>query len=308
MKLRKVLNYFKKPKNILLYLMYKGWFNFLTDKNHLKLEYKMIMNKKLNLDEPNTFNEKLQWLKLYDRNPEYTKMVDKYEAKKYVSDLIGEEHIIPTLGIYNNFEEINFDKLPNQFVIKPTHTSGNIFICKNKNKINYKELNKSINKWLKIKYYYLHREWPYKNIKPRIIIEKYMATEKQPELIDYKFFCFNGKPKFIYVSEGLSNHKTAKISFADMNYQKTEFYRKDYIPFQELPPKPRNFEKMKEIAKTLSKNICFVRVDFYEINDKIYFSELTFFPCSGFIPFEPEKYDKILGDMLELPKEKREEK
>ena len=295
-------------RKIVIYLLNKIKFKNIKDETFLKIKYYFVMEKKLNLSEPKTFNEKLQWLKLYDRKTEYTNMVDKYEAKKYVSNIIGNDYIIPTLGIYNNFEEINFDKLPNQFVIKPTHTSGNIFICNDKNKINYKKLKKIINKWLRRKYYYLHREWPYKNVKPRIIIEKYMATEKQPELIDYKFFCFNGEPKFIYVSEGLSNHKTAKISFADMDYKKTEFYRKDYTPFEKLPPKPKNFEKMKELAKKLSKNIHFVRVDFYEIENKVFFSELTFYPCAGYVPFEPEKYDEILGDMLELPKEKREEK
>lgn len=295
-------------KKIGIYILNKIKFKNIKDETILKIKYYFVMEKKLDLLKPKTFNEKLQWLKLYDRNPEYAKMVDKYEAKKYVSNIVGDEYVIQTLGIYNNFEEIDFDNLPNQFVIKPTHTSGNIFICKDKNKINYKELNKTINKWLKRKYYYIHREWAYKNVKPKIIIEKYMATEKQKELIDYKFFCFNGEPKFIYVSEGLSNHKTAKISFADMNYKKTEFYRKDYKPFTNLPPKPKNFEKMKELAKKLSKNIPFVRVDFYEIENKVFFSELTFYPCAGYIPFEPEKYDKILGDMLELPKEKREEK
>ena len=304
----KILSYIKQPSKIILYLMDKNFMFFLDDKKYLKIKYYLKMKKKLNLENPQTFNEKLQWLKLYDRNPEYTKMVDKNEAKKYVSKIIGEEYIIPTLGLYNNFDEINFEKLPNQFVIKCTHDSGGNIICKDKEKLNMKVAKKKIEKCLKQNYYNLGREWPYKNVKPRIIIEKYMATEKQPELIDYKFFCFNGEPKFIYVSEGLSNHKTAKISFVDMDYKKTEFYRKDYRAFDKLPSKPKNFEKMKELAKKLSKNIPFVRVDFYEIENKVFFSELTFYPCAGYVPFEPEKYDEILGDMLELPKEKREEK
>ena len=278
----------------------------ISDKTYLILLGKIRLEKKINIDNPTTFNEKLQWLKLYDKNPEYTKMVDKYEAKKYVSEIIGDEYIIPTLGIYNNFEDIDFDKLPNEFVMKCTHDSGGNIICKDKKKLDFKEARKKIEKCLKRNYYNYNKEWPYKNVKPRIIIEKYMATKKQPELIDYKFFCFNGEPKFIYVSEGLSNHQTAKISFADINYKKTEFYRKDYKPFNQLPSKPKNFEKMKELAKKLSKNIPFVRVDFYEIENKVFFSELTFYPCAGYIPFEPEKYDKILGNMLKLPKEKRE--
>lgn len=304
----KIFSYIKQPSRIILYLMDKSFMNFLDDRTYLEIKYYLKMKKKLNIEKPQTFNEKLQWLKLYDRNPEYTKMVDKYESKKYVSNLIGEEYIIPTLGIYNNFNEINLNELPNQFVMKCTHDSGGNIICKDKEKLKFIEEKKKLEKCLKRNYYNLGREWTYKNVKPRIIIEKYMATQKQPELVDYKFFCFNGEPKFIYVSEGLSNHKTAKISFADMDYQKAEFYRKDYMPFEKLPPKPKNFEKMKELAKKLSKNIPFVRVDFYEIKNKVFFSELTFYPCSGYIPFEPEKYDKVLGDMLELPKEKREEK
>ena len=306
--MNKIIKYIKKPSNVLLYLMNKNFFKWIPDEKYITIKYKLEMNQKLNLKEPKTFNEKLQWLKLYDRKPEYTKMVDKYEAKKYVADIIGEEYIIPTLGVWDKFEDIDFTKLPNQFVLKPTHASGNVFICKNKDEIDYKKLKKTVQKWLKRNYYLVHREWPYKNVKPRIIAEQYMATYKQKELIDYKFFCFNGEPKFLYVSEGLSNHENARISFVNMNYEKTEFYRKDYRPFDKLPNKPTNFDKMKELSKELSKNIPFIRVDFYEVNGQVYFGELTFFPCSGFIPFEPEEWDRKLGDMLKLPKEKKIEK
>ncbi len=298
--MKKVIKYIKHPSNAILYLMNNGHLKFLSDKIYLKIKYRIIMKKKLNLKNPQTFNEKLQWLKLNDRNPEYTKMVDKYEAKKYVSNIIGEEYIIPTLGAWEKFEDIDFEKLPNQFVIKPTHTSGNVFICKDKSKIDYKKLKKEVNKWLKRRYYYLHREWPYKNAKPRIIAEKCMTSEKQEELIDYKLFCFNGEPKYLCVSEGMSNHEMATMSFADMKYNKTKFYRRDYHPFSVLPPKPANLEKMKELARKLSKNMSFIRVDLYEINGRIYFGELTLYPCSGYIPFEPEKYDKVLGDMIIL--------
>lgn len=278
----------------------------LSDKTFLKLKYKSKFEKKLNLENPQTFNEKLQWLKLYDRKDIYTTMVDKYEAKKYVASIIGEEYIIPTLGIYDTFNEIDFNELPNQFVIKCTHDSGGLVICKNKEELDIKKAKNKIEQSLKRNYYYCGREWPYKNVKPRIIIEKYMASEEQKELIDYKFFCFNGIPKFLYVSEGLSNHESAKISFLDMNYNRTEFYRKDYKPFDSLPKKPINFEKMKSFASKLSMEIPFVRVDFYEINGKLYFGELTFYPCSGFIPFEPEEWDEKIGDMLELSKKSEE--
>lgn len=303
----KVKKVIKNPLYLIVFLDNRG-IPLLKDKMYLKLLYKLEMGYRLNLQNPQTFNEKLQWLKLYDRNPEYTKMVDKHEAKKYVANIIGKEYIIPTLGVWEKFEDIDFNKLPNQFVLKCTHDSGGLVICKDKTKLNIEEAKKKISKSLKRNYYYYGREWPYKNVKPRIIAEEYMATAKQKELIDYKFFCFNGEPKFLYVSEGLSNHATAKISFTNMNYEKTDFYRRDYKPFELLPQKPMNFDKMKELVEKLSKNIPFLRIDFYEIEGKIYFGELTFFPCSGYIPFEPEEWDEKLGDMLELPKEKKIEK
>ena len=207
-------------KKISIYILTKINFKCIKDKTFIKIKYYFVMDKKLNLENPKTFNEKIQWLKLYDRNPEYTKMVDKYEAKEYVASVIGKKYIIPTLGIYNNFEEINFVKLPDKFVIKPTHTSGNVYICKDKNIINLEKLKKLIKKWLKRKYYYLHREWPYKNIKPRIIIEKYMSTEKQAELIDYKFFCFNGEPKILLVCSGRS--KKLKKTWFDVMWNKLD--------------------------------------------------------------------------------------
>ena len=197
--MNKIIKYIKKPSNVLLYLMNKNFFKWIPDEKYITIKYKLEMNQKLNLKEPKTFNEKLQWLKLYDRNPEYTKMVNKYEAKKYVADIIGQEYIISTLGVWDKFEDIEFDKLPKQFVLKPTHTSGNVFICKDKEKINYKQLRKMINKWLKRDYYLVHREWPYKNIKPKIIAEQYMVDDSGMKLKDYKFFCFNGIAQTILV-------------------------------------------------------------------------------------------------------------
>ena len=172
--MNKIISYIVEPKKIILYLMNKNYLSFIPDETFLKMKYKLMMGTKLDLENPKTFNEKLQWLKLHDRNPEYTKMVDKYEAKEYVANIIGKEYIIPTLGVWDKFDDIDFDALPNEFVLKPTHTSGNVFICKDKSKIDYKKLKKQVNKWLKRDYYRIHREWPYKNVKPRIIAEKYM--------------------------------------------------------------------------------------------------------------------------------------
>ena len=278
--------------------------HILPDKIYLKLMFRIKMHKKLNLKKPQTFNEKLQWLKLYDRNPIYTKMVDKYEVKKYVADIIGEEYIIPTLGIYDKFEDIDFDKLPKQFVIKCTHDSGGIVICRDKEKLNIDEAKKKIEKSLKENYYYYGREWPYKNVKPRILIEKYMEDNKKHSLVDYKFFCFNNEPKIMYVSEGIENHATASISFYDMNFNEVDIKRSDYKKFEQKLEKPLNFEKMKEFSKLFSKNIPHIRCDWYEINKKLYFGELTFSTCSGYIPFENIEMDYKIGNLLKLNKQK----
>lgn len=289
------------------YLTKLGLYNSISDEQFLKKQWKTFFNTELNLKNPQSFNEKLQWLKIYDRNPQYTQMVDKYEAKKYVSNIIGEEYIIPTLGIYNSFEEIDFNKLPNQFVIKCTHDSGGLVIIKDKKNMDIKEVEKKINKCLKRNYYYGSREWVYKNVKPRIIIEKYME-DNNSIMRDYKFFCFNGEPKLMYLSEGLENHETARMSFYDMDFNLIDCKRKDYKQLDYTPKKPKTFEQMKEFASILSKDIPHVRVDWYEINGKLYFGELTFFTCSGFIPFEPEEWDYKLGEMLKLPDKKTSDK
>ena len=274
--------------------------HILPDKIYLKLMFRIKMHKKLDLKNPKSFNEKLQWLKLYDRNPEYVKMVDKYEAKKYVADIIGEEYIIPTLGIYDKFDDIDFDKLPKQFVIKCTHDSGGIVICRDKDKLDIENAKKKIESSLKENYYYYGREWPYKHVKPRILIEQYMEDKKAKELIDYKIFCFNGEPKIIYVSEGLENHETASISFYDINFNEIDIKRSDFKKFDKKLEAPLNIKQMKEFSKILSNNIPHVRCDWYEINNKVYFGELTFSTCSGFIPFEREDMDYIIGEQLKL--------
>lgn len=296
--MKKIINYLKQPKKIIIYLMNKNFFFWMNDKTYLKLKYRLILNKKLDLNNPKTFNEKLQWLKLYNRNPEYTKMVDKYEAKKYVASIIGNEYIIKTLEIYNNYNEIDFNKLPNQFVIKPTHTSGDIFICKDKKSINNKELRKKINRWLKRKYYYFHREWPYKNVKPRIIIEEYKNSKEQAELTDYKFFCFNGNAEMILVCSNRS--KKLKKTWFDINWNMLDLREGD-CKIDLTVKKPVNLSLMLEMANKLSQEIPFVRIDFYEIDGKVYFGEITFFPKAGYEEFKPEKYQKILGDKIKLP-------
>lgn len=275
-----------------------GLFNLIPDEIYLKLKYRIKMKKKLNLQKPETYNEKIQWLKLYDRKPEYTKLVDKYEVKKIVSEKIGEEYVIPLLGVYNSFDEIDFEKLPNQFVIKCTHDCGGIVICKDKKMFNKDEAKRFINKHLKTNYYYMHREWPYKNVIPRIIIEKYIVDESNVELKDYKFFCFNGEPKMLFIA--VDRPYDTKFNFYDMNFKKLPFMQ-HYKNFDRVAEKPKGFEKMIELARVLSKDIPHIRVDFYNVNGQVYFGELTLYHFSGFEKFEPEEYDKFLGDEIKLP-------
>ena len=276
--------------------------NVLSDKTFVKIEYRNRMRKKLNLKTPQTFNEKLQWLKIYDRKPIYTTMVDKYEVKNYVADKIGDEYIIPTLGVWDSFDEIDFDALPDQFVLKCTHDSGGLVICKDKSKLNKEKAKKKIELSLNRNYYYHGREWAYKDVKPRVIAEKYMEDKNSKDLKDFKFFCFDGKAKAMFIAtDRFARGVETKFDFYDMNFE--------HLPFTNGHPnaecvieKPKHFEKMKELAEILSKGIPQIRVDFYEIDDEVYFGELTFFHWSGMVPFVPEKWDYKFGDWIELPK------
>lgn len=296
--------YLDNPKRLFIRLGRNSFLRLLDDKTYIKMIYKVKFGRDLNVDNPKTFNEKLQWLKLYDRKPIYTTMVDKIEAKKYVAGIIGQEYIIPTLGVWNRFDDIEFDKLPEQFVLKCSHDSGGLFICKNKQLFDAAEAKKIINKCLKQNYYWLSREWPYKNVKPRILAEQYMEDESHSNsgLIDYKFFCFNGIPTLLYVSRGLDNHPTAEISFYGMDGVEKEYHRNDYKPYHNAIM-PKNFDEMKSIAKKIADKVDspFVRIDLYSIKGEIYFSEITLSPCSGMIPFEPMHADVELGNELHIP-------
>lgn len=281
----------------------------LNDELFIKMQYRLFFNKELNLRNPETFNEKIQWLKLNDRNPRYIELVDKYLAKEEVGKIIGKQYIIPTYGIYDSFDEINFKELPKQFVIKTTHFGGShgVFIVRDKEKMDLNLIKKGINDTLKRNLYYYSREWPYKNVKPRIIVEKYLSEISSPLTRDYKFYCFNGNPKYLYVSEGLEDHSTGRIDFFDSDFKKAPFGRTDFMHFEGDLSRPKNYEKMLWISKKLSASIPFVRVDLYNIDGKIYFSELTFYPAAGLMEFSPSDWDKKLGDLLILP-ERRDEK
>lgn len=271
---KKILSVIKHPSLILLKLDKMNLIR-LSDKKFIEYRFLSEMGYKLNLKSPQTFNEKLQWLKLYDRNPEYTKMVDKYEVREYIKEKIGEEYLIPLIGVYDKFDDIDFDKLSNQFVIKCNHDSGGLIICKDKNRLDIETARKKINRSLKTNYYYSGREWPYKNVKPKILIEKYMEDSNKSDLIDYKLFCFNGIPKIVLVcSERFSSSNMCETWF-DMNWKLIDMTESGHRVDSTIS-KPKQLKKMVELSKKLSKNIPFIRVDWYEIGDKLYFGELTF--------------------------------
>jgi hypothetical protein len=297
--MKKIFYFLKHPLYIILSLGFRGFFRWVPDALWLKIVFRIKFGHSLNLKNPKTFNEKLQWLKLHDRNLLYTKLVDKYEVRQYITETIGEEYLIPLLGVWDKFDDIDFDKLPDQFVLKCSHDSGGLIICRDKSKLNIKAVKKKINDCLRRNYFWALREWPYKNVKPRIIAEKYMVDESETELKDYKVFCFNGEPKALFVATDRGVHQT-KFDFFD-----TEF---NHLPFKQHYPnnlereiiKPKGLEKMLVLAEKLTKDFKHCRADFYDINGHVYFGELTFTHFSGFEPFEPQEWDYKFGDWINL--------
>lgn len=300
-KIKSKLEILKKDPKLPLKLLLNKIAPVFPDKLFLKISFILKIGRKLNLENPQTFNEKLQWLKLYNRNPQYTQMVDKVEAKHYVADIIGEEYIIPTIGVYDTVDEIPWDTLPKQFVLKCTHDSGGVIICKDKAQLNIKNAVQKLKKGLNKSYYYQNREWPYKNIRPRIICEEYKVDESGYELKDYKFFCFNGEVKCLKVDfDRAVGHRA---NYYDRNWNLLKFGECICPPdFNRKIEKPKTLDKMISLAEQLSKGIAFVRIDFYSIGKQIYFGEITFFPASGLGLFTSEKWDSKLGAWINLPK------
>ncbi|MBR2994883.1 glycosyl transferase [Candidatus Saccharibacteria bacterium] len=295
----KIKKFIVDPKARFDYLEEHGLYNWMSDEKFLNRKWKLIIGDRLNLDNPRSFNEKLQWLKLHDRKDIYTKMVDKYEAKKYVAGIIGENYIIPTIGVYDRFDDIDFDELPNRFVIKCTHNSGGLVIVKDKRKMNIKEARRRINKSLKREYYYHGREWPYKNVKPRVIIEKYMSGFDGSDILDYKFFCFNGEPEIILVCSDRFSNDGLKETWFDKKFNKLDLVEGGHENDNNLK-KPKELLKMLEVSRELSKGFPFIRIDLYVVKGKVYFGEITFFPASGFERFDPREWDIKLGNMIDL--------
>ena len=295
----KLYNFITNKRLRFSYLTAMGLTHWMSDERFLKKEYYLAMGKTLNLNTPKTFNEKLQWLKLYNREPQYTMMVDKYAVKQYVANKIGSQYIIPTLGVWNHFDEIDFDELPNQFVLKCTHDSGGIVICKDKLNLDKRAAKQKLEYYLKRKYYYVHREWPYKNVKPRIIAEKYMSNDNGEDLNDYKLMCFNGQVKATFVCSDRFSEDGLKVTFYDTNWKRMPFER--HYPASKIDiARPKTYDEMRILAEKLAFKIPFVRVDFYEVHGRVYFGELTFFPGSGYEEFTPEEWDKKLGDWINL--------
>ena len=282
-----------------------GATRIIPDKIYLKILYKMITGKKLNLKNPQTFNEKIQWLKLYDRNPEYTRLVDKYAVREYIKETLGEEYLFPLVGgPWESVDEIDFAKLPDQFVLKCTHDSGSVIICKDKKEFDIEAAKKKLRKAMQINFYYIAREWPYKNVKPRIIAEKYMVDESGNDLKDYKIFNFNGEPKLIQVDfDRFSDHH--RHNYYNLNWE--------YWDVQILCPsapeikveKPEKLEELLEMSRILSKGCPHVRTDFYLINGKIYFGEITFYHQGGYAEITPESFAYEMGSWIKLPIKKK---
>lgn len=297
----KLLKAIKDKKQRTIYLSLLGFYNSMSDEKYLKMQFKNTFGYELDLDNPQTYSEKLQWLKLYDRNPLYTTMVDKAAVKDYVAEKIGEQYIIKTLGVWDRFDDIDFDALPEQFVLKCTHDSGGVVICKDKSDLNIPSAKRKIEKSLRRNYYSQNREWIYKGIKPRIIAEEYMEDTKTGELRDYKFFAFDGEVKAMFIaSERYNKNTETRFDFFDKEF--------NHLPFTNghpnadvSPEKPEKYDEMVALAEKLSVGIPQARIDFYEVDGKVYFGEITFFHWSGMMPFKPHEWDKKFGEWIKLP-------
>lgn len=299
-KIKKGLRFLSDGDYRYLVLSGRGMKGHVSPEAFLKRVYRIRMGRELDLENPKTYTEKLQWLKLYDHRPVYTTMVDKYAVKEFVAKKIGPEYVIPMLGVWNRVEDIDFDALPDRFVLKTTHDSGGIVVCKDKSKLDIPAARRKLNGFLKRNYYDHNREWPYKNVPHRIIAEVYMEDSKYQELRDYKFFTFGGEPKVLYIAQGRGRGEPTVADFFDMEFKHLPFtIDHDMAPVP--PEKPACFEEMKRLAAILSEGTPQLRVDFYEVDGKVYFGEMTFFHCSGMEAFHPEEWDRTFGDWVTLP-------
>lgn len=293
--MNKVIRIIKRPRHAFTMFVQMFLSHRLSDAVYLRVVYYLIFGKKLHIENPTTFNEKLNWLKLNKREDRYTQMADKYAVKEMVASLIGSQFVVKNYGVYDSWDEIDFSKLPNQFVLKGTHDSGGAFLCRDKSTFNYAAVREEMERNQKTNFYYWYREWPYKNIKPRIIVDELLDDHSGKELRDYKFWCFNGKPAYMYITIKGEN---VYENFYDMDYNAVPINH--YFPrHQPEFEKPANFALMKELAAKLSQNVPFVRVDFFDVNGQVYFGEYTFYDWGGMRPFKGD-WDKKLGELIKL--------
>jgi len=301
---RKINTVLHNPQSILQKILYLTSPIF-SDNFYLKLLFPLKTGYKLNINSPKTYNEKLQWLKIHYRKPIMTQMVDKFAAKEFARNIIGDEYIVESYGVWDSFDEINFDKLPTQFVLKTTHDQGGVVIVTNKEVFDKKAVKEKLNRHLKVEHYYLTREWPYKNVRPRIMAEELLSDDKVDDLYDYKFYCFHGEPKLMYISHG--NQSDIKyLDFFDMNFSKVNINRPGFSQSKLEFNIPENWELMKSLARSLSNGFPHLRVDFYNISGRVYLGELTFFQGGGMMPFYPNDWDLILGSWIDLEAVKKE--
>lgn len=278
-----------------------GFLNWMPDKLNIKLMYRLYLGKRLDLKSPKTFNEKLQWIKLYDRKPEYTVMADKFLVREHVAKIIGEEYLIPLLGVWDKAEDIDFDVLPNCFVLKCNHDSGSVIVCKDKNKLDKNKTVRFLSKRLKASGCSHGREWPYKNIPRKIIAEQYMEDDGTHELRDYKFHCFSGEPKFVLVCTGRKSVEGLREDFFDTEWNHLDVRRPAHGNASFDIERPEQLGQMLQLSRKLAGTMAFSRIDFYVVNGKVYFGEITLFPTSGYTAFEPESYDELFGSWIHLP-------
>ena len=294
---KRIIRYLKSPRLVVDYLFRRLFSKRMSDIDYIKCLYFIRSGKKLNLDNPMTFNEKLSWLKIYNRKPEYALMADKYAVKEYVAGIIGKEYVVENYFVADYWSDIDFSKLPEEFVIKCTHDSGGAIVCRNKCTFDFKAARKRIENHLRINYFYEEREWVYKNIRPRIIIDRLLDDHTGNELRDYKFWCFDGKPTYAYFTIKGEN---VYENFYDMDFNVVNInhgfprHKPEFV-------RPANFELMKKLAAKLSKGIPFVRVDFFDVDGCVYFGEYTFYDWGGMVPFPDYETDLHLGELIKLP-------
>lgn len=277
-----------------------GYYDRLSDSDFLKTVFPKYMDYPLDLENPKSFSEKLQWLKIHNRKPIHTKMVDKYEAKSFITEAVGAEYVIPAIGVWDSVDDIDFDSLPPQFVLKCTHDSGGLVICKDRKTFDIEAAKKTLQKSLSRDYYRIAREWAYHDVPRRIIAEPYMAELGEKNLLDYKMFVFNGQPKLTIVCSDRFSKNGTKMNFYDLDWKPMKVgFRLHELAVPEFP-RPQTFDDMLRVARILSKDCPFIRIDFYEINGHLYVGELTLFPGAGFEPFRSIDMDYEVGGWLDL--------